>query len=514
VIFESEKKYKQKLNQFTFTFINSYNEEDSAKKLTFIPKVFAQSLVDYFTKNSPHDQAVNIISREAWGADETLRENSDGGEDWPRSYHGMRKVVLHHTGDAGSNGVVSLEDNMATMRSVYYYHAITNKWGDIGYNALVDGAGNVYEGRYGTPGVDFKRSEPSAEDVMVLDVEGAHTSSYNSGSFGISALGDFTSFELPAVQRAGIEKVLAFVADSRGINTQGNSDFLRYDGIWRVDLNNVFAHRDVALTACPGDEFYDEITSIKTEVDGFSGMSSNINNFSVVMGGSDIEGGEIGRGTILVDWDDFYGSFEYRYALEKVFGTIYDPQPYETAWMNADNIKSVSLSETSLETSLLEPYSQYVLYVMAVDSTGKPISTIKHLNFQTNGLLLPDLISPEIQIASPVDGYEALEKERIVVSVSATDNVGVEKIEVFLDNKLNFSCEGVEICDGKIAMFKESFGEHILEAKAYDTAGNSSSSMVNFTKVETTSDDPEPDPEPDPDDKPEKCTPWPACRVK
>jgi uncharacterized protein with LGFP repeats len=135
-------------------------------------------LINYFTKNSPHNQEIKIISREEWGADETLREDFDGGEDWPRSYHGTRKIVLHHTGDAGSNGVVDIEKNMATMRAIYQYHAVTNKWGDIGYNAVVDAVGNIYEGRYGTPGEDFKRSNVTAEDVMVLDVEAAHTSSY------------------------------------------------------------------------------------------------------------------------------------------------------------------------------------------------------------------------------------------------------------------------------------------------------------------------------------------------
>ena len=76
-----------------------------------------------------------IISRAAWGADENLMT-------WTPEYRTVRKFVVHHT--ATSNGDL---DPAATVRAIYYYHAVTRGWGDIGYNYLIDAQGRIYEGR-------------------------------------------------------------------------------------------------------------------------------------------------------------------------------------------------------------------------------------------------------------------------------------------------------------------------------------------------------------------------------
>jgi hypothetical protein len=109
---------------------------------------------------------------------------------------------------------MDFEANKAAVRATYYYHAITQNWGDIGYNALVDAMGNIYEGRYGTHGSSPTRTNPTADQIMTLDVEAGHTSGYNNGNFGVSAMGDFTSFNPPVEQIAGLKNVMAMV-DSR-----------------------------------------------------------------------------------------------------------------------------------------------------------------------------------------------------------------------------------------------------------------------------------------------------------
>ncbi|MEA1925747.1 MAG: N-acetylmuramoyl-L-alanine amidase [Patescibacteria group bacterium] len=492
------KEISPKLKALTFTFINSAEEsKQTTKKLSFIPRSVAESVG--ISKTSPNGQAISVIPREEWGADEKYRENANGNEDWPRSYHGTRKIIIHHTAGSASNGETSLETNKATVRAIYYYHAVTRNWGDIGYNALVDASGNIYEGRYGTHDV-MTRSNPAADQIMVLDMEGAHAASYNSGSFGVSAMGDFTDFEIPTDQWDGLKKVLAFVADSRGIDVQGNSDFLRYDGIWYEDLNNVIAHRDVGATACPGDKLYAKMTAIKSEVDNLPGMLSNLHGFSATLNSTPISGTSVGLGAINFSWEEFSDAAQYQYAMEKVFGTIYDPQPWETAWMNETNTRIISSSAISIETGNLDPLSQYVFYVRALDANEKPISTISHVNFKTE-----DTVAPEIWITTPAEGYEAAERERLAVSVEASDNVAVAKIEIFFDGKLKTACDNATSCSTIIQMRKESAGWHGIEAKAFDAAGNSESATVNFTKAGSTPDDPE-------EPKPEKCTPWPSCK--
>src|SRR5205823_5823581 len=82
--------------------------------------------------------APKILTRQDWGADESLM-------DWmPQYLRPHTKAVIHHTvTDDGKNDVA------ATIRSIYYYHAVSLKWGDIGYQYLVDKFGNIWTGRQG-----------------------------------------------------------------------------------------------------------------------------------------------------------------------------------------------------------------------------------------------------------------------------------------------------------------------------------------------------------------------------
>lgn len=64
-------------------------------------------------------------------------------------------------------------------------------WNDIGYNFLVGGDGNVYEGRG-------------------WDNEGTHTKAYNKKSLGIAFIGDFTYKSPTQVQIDAAKKLLEF----------------------------------------------------------------------------------------------------------------------------------------------------------------------------------------------------------------------------------------------------------------------------------------------------------------
>ncbi len=73
-----------------------------------------------------------------------------------------------------------------------------NGWNDIGYNALVDRFGTVYEGRYG--GID-------------RNVVGAHAKGFNTGSFGVAVMGDFRSVEPPPAAVDALVQTLAWRLD-------------------------------------------------------------------------------------------------------------------------------------------------------------------------------------------------------------------------------------------------------------------------------------------------------------
>ncbi len=386
--FISEKGVSPKLKTLTFTFFNSGEESKQiVKELTLAPFGIA-ALTETVQKISPNGKSINVITREGWGADESQRFLDDGTENWPRSYHGTRKLILHHTADLESNGETDLEKNKATIRAIYKYHADTRGWGDIGYNALVDAFGNIYEGRYGTHDLAFRSldSMSNMDNIMALDVEGAHAASYNSGSFGVSALGNFENFDVPEDQLAGIKDVLVFVADSRGIDPQGKSDFLRYDDAWHYDLNNLVGHKDVGVTACPG-ILNNYLGNIKDYIDLTTLQSPTL---SVI--------NNIEFGTVTFDWS-FPEAVKYQYTLEKVL-KMPENQPWDTAWLNPENSNMINTGDKSVAFNKydLEDEANYVFYVMAINEGGNPISSASHVNFKNEYSVIVDNLDSNTNI--------------------------------------------------------------------------------------------------------------------
>ena len=169
-----------------------------------------------------------IISRAAWGADESLMT-------WTPEYRTVVKFVVHHT--ATSNGDL---DPAATVRAIYYYHAVTRGWGDIGYNYLVDTQGRIYEGRKGGEGV-----------------VGGHAKQYAWGSIGVSLIGDYDQIDVPAAMQTGLVELMAWKANRHFVDPTGHGFFIDQD------LPNIMAHRDGADTTCPGRYAYARLDAIR-----------------------------------------------------------------------------------------------------------------------------------------------------------------------------------------------------------------------------------------------------------
>jgi N-acetylmuramoyl-L-alanine amidase len=200
-----------------------------------------------------------IISRSQWGADETLRFDPAGDEFWPREYYPVQKLIVHHT--AGRNND---PDPAATVRAIYYYHAVTRRWFDIGYNYLIDEAGRVYEGRYAR---DFWNGEmPSSDNVDGLTVAGGHTKYFNQGTMAIALLGDFTSHTPTAAAQASLVKMLAWAAAKYNIDPHGASTYVNpFSGVTKT-TNNIGGHRDYSNTGCPGGVLYALLPTIRDRV--------------------------------------------------------------------------------------------------------------------------------------------------------------------------------------------------------------------------------------------------------
>lgn len=200
----------------------------------------ATSRSGFTTQSGP---AQTVISRSGWGANESYRYDSSGNVSWPPEYRITQKGIVHHTvTDTGGN------DPASVVRAIYYYHAITLGWGDIGYNFLVDWLGNIYEGRYGGP-----------------YVVGGHAAQYNYGSVGVACIGDFTSVTIPDAMERSLARLLAWKCGY--LDPHGNAYFI--DNVYP----SIAGHRDFDAglpsyykTTCPGDALYGQLAALRGDV--------------------------------------------------------------------------------------------------------------------------------------------------------------------------------------------------------------------------------------------------------
>jgi hypothetical protein len=202
-----------------------------------------------------------IIARSEWGADESLRYASDGHERWKPAFAPVQKLIVHHT-VTGNND----PHPATTVRAIYRYHAITQGWGDIGYNFLIDEAGRIYKGRNShAPG--STTDTITGEDAAGNGVTGAHASHFNSGTVGIALLGTLTNQDTTAAAKNALESVLAWKADKHGIDPNGASLYTNpVDGNQRT-FPNIAGHRDTGRsTQCPGEAFYNTLPAVRAHV--------------------------------------------------------------------------------------------------------------------------------------------------------------------------------------------------------------------------------------------------------
>jgi hypothetical protein len=221
-------------------------------------------------------QGPAVVTREQWGA----------GACPPRrapQYGEVKAVHVHHT--------VSLNDyspaeGPAMVLAICRYHRNSNGWDDIGYNALVDKYGVLYEGRAG--GLDKA-------------VIGAQAQGFNAQTAGISNIGNHTSLPQTPEALDAMARYIRWklpvhaqpVSGAVSVTSSGGS-FTRYTAGARVTLQRVIGHRDTGSTACPGNALYAQLPALRTMVE--SGALAPVSAFgtrlSALLGDAAVEYGE------------------------------------------------------------------------------------------------------------------------------------------------------------------------------------------------------------------------------
>jgi len=153
-----------------------------------------------------------VVCRDAWGA-------------LPAAgafvAHEIERLTVHHT-------AALLETNSQApgrIRQHQRYH-LDRGWPDLAYHFVVDGAGNVYEGR-------------------PVDAVGDTATEYDpTGHFLVCCEGNFDEQDVPEPQLTALAAVLAWAAAT-----------------YSVAPDTISGHRDWAATSCPGDLLYPVISS-------------------------------------------------------------------------------------------------------------------------------------------------------------------------------------------------------------------------------------------------------------
>jgi hypothetical protein len=202
-----------------------------------------------------------IKSRMEWGADETLRFKG-ATEIWPPEFHPVTNLIVHHTATKNRD-----RDPKATIRSIYRYHTVTQGWGDIGYNFLIDEAGNVYKGRFSHDSGAIA-DNISGNNSAGNGVRAGHAYGFNAGTVGVALLGTLTSVDATSAAKTSLEKFLAWEAGSRGLDATGTNNYVSPSDptYFKNGLPTIAGHLDVNSTECPGGAFYKGLPTIRTDV--------------------------------------------------------------------------------------------------------------------------------------------------------------------------------------------------------------------------------------------------------
>lgn len=237
------------VEQLTFTFIDSTAGPTLDEALAIQAEINAQTPAD-ISGGYPKPA---VISRQAWCGDSLCRctgNNCGNGcvDSDTLNYSNVQFLIVHHT---VSNNAST--DWPAVVRAIWSYHALSQCWGDIGYNYLIDPFGNIYEGHRGGD-----------------DVVGTHSAQGNRFSMAASLLGTFTlpnqsppGIHPPAAMQNALVELFAWKADQKDIDV--------YSASYHPDLGSgrphLMGHRDVlGTTACPGEAAHDLLPTIRDRV--------------------------------------------------------------------------------------------------------------------------------------------------------------------------------------------------------------------------------------------------------
>lgn len=232
--------------------VSSIDSRTPVKKVGIIEKIKNSFRSD---KAYAAQQHPRVITRSEWGSPDPYGNLFKGTDRyWPPIHKPVKQIFIHHTVTSNFQA-----DPSAAVRAIWDFHANTRGWGDVGYNYLVDGNGNAYQGRLGGD-----------------NAVGGHVLDYNRGSLGVALLGCFdgstTCRQLnggavgPSNQLiSGLTSLLSNKATGFEIDPWGSNSFCDVNGQNCLNLPTITGHRDANQTSCPGELTVQKLQQIRND---------------------------------------------------------------------------------------------------------------------------------------------------------------------------------------------------------------------------------------------------------
>jgi hypothetical protein len=323
---------------------------------------------------SPFD-ADQLLSREEWGAWENYRLDPYGAEVWRRMYVPTKKIVVHHTATLCNSNpqdpnypypIYTPDEAVLNVRAIYYYHAITRGWGDIGYNALIDRFGRVYEGRRGR---DSGFSD--GREIISPDVVAGHVYNVNEGSAGVSLLGNFDANAFGSTEEQNMIKALidflVWSCRRHYVSPTESSDFLMVNYGQVLRMPNIAGHCECGYTACPGRYAYARLPEWRQTVASRIGAEAEIPplaQITEVPGSADIDAGRVSFA-----WKPHNASSAlFSYYLEGWIPNLDTDEVYYISGFTSDKRPDwSSFSSDTSATFKLTQAGRYTFHVRAKD---------------------------------------------------------------------------------------------------------------------------------------------------
>ncbi len=172
-----------------------------------------------------------VQPRSAWGA--------RAAASTPSYASAVRMAVVHHTASSNNYSAAQVP---GIIRGMQAFHMDGNGWSDLAYNFIVDRFGTIWEGRGGG---------------ITRPVIGAHAKGFNTGSVGVSVIGNYVGANPTQASLEGVARVVGWRLEEYNVDprawgtfTSGGSTSIPAGQV--INSPVVVGHRDVGATSCPG----------------------------------------------------------------------------------------------------------------------------------------------------------------------------------------------------------------------------------------------------------------------